>query len=116
LTIGNNHTIFAEEGDLGPIWTPDNIFDLGGGEFAQDTSTLDFEKDCTIVSAEDDSARCSPIIEAINIWHRCCNTLGSLIVHVLDYNLTLVAIQNGKAVASQEDTGSQARTSLAIGD
>jgi hypothetical protein len=98
LTIGDNHTIFAEKSNLGSIRTPYNILDLGSSEFTEDAATLHFKEDCTIISTEDNAARRTSIVEAVNIRNGGGNTLGCFIVHVLDNNLTLVTVQDGETV------------------
>jgi hypothetical protein len=116
LTIGNNNTVLAEESDLGPIRTPHNILNFGGREFAKNTATLNFEENSTIIGTQDNTSRCSTVIQTINIWDGSGHTFGGLVVHILDNNLALVTVQHGETIASQKDSRTQARSSLPIRD
>jgi len=43
LTVGDDNAVFADNGDLRSIGTPNNGFDLGSAELSEDASRLDLE-------------------------------------------------------------------------
>jgi hypothetical protein len=116
LTIRNNYSVLAKEGNLGSIRAPHHILDLRSSELTQHTATLNFKEYSTIISSEDKATRGPSVIEAVYVGDWGSDALGGLIVHVLHNNLALVTVQNGKPIASQEDTRSHASSSLSIGN
>jgi hypothetical protein len=116
LTIGHDDTVLADNGDLATIGTPHDLLHFRRGNFSQDASRLNFKQDGPIFGPEDDATRSTSVKNGIDIWNGGLNTLGSLIAHVLDGDLSLMPIEDGESIASQKDSGSQAGSSLSISD
>ena len=91
------------------------MFHFGSGDFSQDPSTLNFKQDGPIFGSHNQSAGSTPIKNGIDIGNGGLDALGGFIVHVLDGNLSLMTIEDGKTIASQKDAGSQTSPAFAIG-
>jgi hypothetical protein len=114
LTIGNDNTIFAQNGHLAAIGTPHYVFNFGCGDFSQDTTRLDFKQNSSIFGTQQNTTTGTTFEQGIDIGDGRLDPLGRFIVQILDNNLTLMTIENGKSIFSQENGRSQTGSSFAI--
>jgi hypothetical protein len=116
LAISNHHSILAQNGNLGSIWRPNNILNLGSSDFSQHTTTLDFKENGTIFGTKQNTASRTSFQEGIDVGNGGLYAFRRFIVEILDNNLTLITIQHCKPVLSQEDSRTKTGTALSVRD
>ena len=67
LTISNDNAILAQQANLASVRRPDNILDLGSCKLSDDTATLNFEENSTMISTENNTTRGTAIVETVNV-------------------------------------------------
>ena len=116
LSIGNDDTVLAKDGDLGPVGSPNDILDLGRRDFTEDTTALDFKQDRTVFGTKEHATGGTTLEQAVDVGYRWLETLGGFVVEVLDDNLPLGAIKSGESVPAKEDSRTHAVAALTVRD